>query len=86
MFLTESLHKVSELHILYVEVDNRRRIRAASHCRQLLTLFILVHVFEYEIARIHVEDGIHLQGGEIDDVATLVSGMVIPSVCICIYH
>ena len=71
---------------LYIEAYNYRLLRATRHCRKLLAQLILVHVFKYDVTRIHVEVGIHLQGGEVDDVATLVSGVVIPSVCIGINH
>ena len=86
VFLTESLHKVSEFHILYVNADNRRLLWVTCHCRKFLALLILVHILQDEVTRIHVEIGIHLQGGEVDDVATMVSGVVVPSVCIGIDH
>ena len=49
-------------------------------------MLILVHVFQNEVPRIHVEVWIHLQGGEVDYVTALVSGVVIPSVCVGIYN
>lgn len=86
MFLTESLHKVSEFHFLYVNADNRRLLWVTCHCRKFLALLILVHILQDEVTRIHVEIGIHLQGGEVDYVTALVSGVVIPSVCVGIYN
>ena len=57
-------------------------MRATCHCQKFLALLILIHIFENEVARIHVEIWIHLHGGKVDDVATLVCGVVIPSVCV----
>ena len=47
---------------------------------KLLTLLILVHIFQYEIVRIHIECQIHFEGGKVDYVAGLVCGVVIPFV------
>ena len=82
MFLTESLHKISEPDFTDVGSNHLRFQWLTCLSGKFLAMLIVVHVLDDEISRIRVMLRIHLQSGKVDDVSALIGCMVIPSVSI----
>lgn len=76
MFLSESLHKISESGFADIR-SYHLRLQWQSHLNgKFLAILIVIHVFDDEVSRIRVEFWIHLQGCKVDYDSALVSGMV----------
>ena len=78
MLLTDSLQKLREGQFPNIEL-NYLRFNSALHLRDhILTMLILVHIFENEVVWIGIELWIHFQTSKVYDIPSFICSMVIP--------